>query len=74
MHYPFSLILLATLWISACGQPGPLYLPEEPPPTVKVKAGTDENPPIPERDIDQAPPKLTAPLPEKDQPPTESTQ
>jgi predicted small lipoprotein YifL len=31
-HYPLTLLSLISLLAAACGQPGPLYLPEEAPP------------------------------------------
>jgi len=72
------LYLLTLLGLAACGQPGRLYLPAEAP---AVKANGDQQAPIPERDIDQAPPPIdTAPpkpaasTPPKDQPPTETPQ
>ena len=58
MRYPFHMIFLATLGISACGQPGPLYLPAETPAAVEAKPATDDLTPIPERDIDEMPPKI----------------
>jgi len=79
--YPHCLYLLAALGLAGCGQPGPLYLPDNPPPGLKVDADDDQPAPIPERDIDQAPPPIDAKpaqpaeaKPKEDQTPTENTQ
>ncbi|MGR8980952.1 MAG: LPS translocon maturation chaperone LptM [Gammaproteobacteria bacterium] len=47
--YQSILLSLITVLVSACGQPGPLYLPDEAPPDrAKSKTGrTQETPPRP---------------------------
>lgn len=79
--YLNCLYLLTMLGLAACGQPGPLYLPDNPPPGIKVAPDDDQPAPIPERDIDQAPPRIKAAPPQppeqktqEDQPPTENLQ
>lgn len=58
--YLNCLYLLTILGLAGCGQPGPLYLPGNPPPGLKVSEDEEQPTPIPERDIDQAPPPIDA--------------
>jgi predicted small lipoprotein YifL len=53
---PLPLILLLTLMLSACGQRGPLYLPEEPPAQPAAPA-TSETPAEADVDDDDAAPR-----------------
>ncbi|MGR8952399.1 MAG: LPS translocon maturation chaperone LptM [Gammaproteobacteria bacterium] len=79
--FPHFFYVLTLPGVAGCGQPGPLYLPDNPPPGYKAAADDDQPAPIPERDIDQAPPRIEAappkPAEEKpkpDLPPTETPQ
>jgi predicted small lipoprotein YifL len=69
------LYLLTVLGLGGCGQQGPLYFPENPPPGIKVPVDEDQPEPIPERDIDQAPPRIdvTPPKPTQKKPNEEIT-
>lgn len=55
-RYRPTLFASMTLWLTACGQPGPLYLPQEEPPVQSQPAA--ESPPS--GDL-QAPPEPTEP-------------
>jgi len=41
MKYLPALLVLACLWLAACGQTGPLYLPDADQPTAEAPAGED---------------------------------
>jgi predicted small lipoprotein YifL len=71
--------LLTVLGLAGCGQPGPLYLPGNPPPGLKVPADEERSSPIPERDVDEmpapvdaAPPKPVKPESKEANSPTEN--
>jgi predicted small lipoprotein YifL len=41
MKYLPALLVLACLWLTACGQTGPLYLPDAEQPAAEAPAGED---------------------------------
>jgi predicted small lipoprotein YifL len=56
-RYCLNLFASMTLWLAACGQPGPLYLPKDEPPAQQPQPAA-ESPPS--GDL-QAPPEPTEP-------------
>ncbi len=75
MKFPSNCLYLLTVFgLAACGQRGPLYLPDNPPPGIKGVADDSQLAPIPERDLDEAPPRPAESKAKEDPSPTEKMQ